>query len=106
MTGQAVVLVYTLFGDVDVAERIGGQMVEERLAACVNIGAPCTSLYRWNGTIERAVEIPVLFKTAPDRRDALMARLAALHPYDVPAVLALSETDAVHPPFAAWVAAQ
>lgn len=102
----AVVLVYTLFGDADAAERIGRRMVEERLAACVNIGAPCTSFYMWEGAIERAAEIPALFKTAADRRDALIARLSALHPYEVPAILSVAETDAAHPPFAAWVAAQ
>lgn len=99
-----VALVYSLFGSAEAAERIARTVLEERLAACVNILPPCTSLYEWDGALQRVVEIPALFKTAPDRRDALMTRIAALHDYDVPAVLALA-ADAVDG-FAAWVGTQ
>ncbi len=100
-----VAIVYTLFGSAESAERIARQLVEERLAACANMLAACTSIYEWQGAIQREPEIPVLFKTAPDRRDALMARLAQLHDYEVPAILALP-VEGAHGPFADWVAAR
>lgn len=99
---SAVALVYTLFGSREAAARIARQMVEERLAACANLLGEATSFYEWNGAMETAAEVPVLFKTAPSRRDALMARIAELHDYDVPAILALP-VDAAHAAFAQWV---
>ena len=101
---SGVSLIYTLFGSADAAERIARQMVEERLAACANIlGGGATSIYEWNGVLETAAEVPVLFKTVPSRRDALMERIAELHDYEVPSILALP-VDAAHGPFARWVA--
>jgi len=102
---SGIALVYSLFGSLDAAKRTAHIVVKEGLAACVNILPPCTSIYEWKGALEESAEVPVLFKTTPERRDALMARLAQLHEYDVPAILALP-VDAVPPPFAAWVAEQ
>lgn len=99
------VLVYSLFGSAEQARAVARTLVEERLAACANILGPCTSIYEWQGKAKEGAEVPVLFKTSADRRDALMARIAQLHDYDVPAILALP-VDAAHPPFAAWVAEQ
>ena len=56
--------VYALFADAAEAERIAETVVTERLAACANILAPCRSIYRWQGVVERAEEVPALFKTA------------------------------------------
>ena len=95
--------VYAVFADAAEAERIAAAMVEERLAACANMLAPCRSIYRWQGKVERAEEVPVLFKTA--RAEALIARIAALHSYDVPAAVAWPITVA-HPPYRAWVEAE
>lgn len=92
--------VYAVFASADEAERIGRMMIEERLAACVNILAPCRSIYRWNGAIESAEEVPALFKTT--RADALIARIAALHSYDVPAAVTWPIADG-HPPYLAWI---
>lgn len=92
--------VYAVFADEAEAERIAAHVVEERLAACANILAPCRSIYRWEGAVERAREVPVLFKTA--KADALIARIAELHSYDVPAAVAWA-VSAAHPPFAEWV---
>lgn len=83
---MSVVSVYVIFADADEAERIGRQMVEERLAACINILAPCRSIYRWEGSVEAAQEVPAIFKTGALQVDALIARIAALHSYDVPCV--------------------
>ncbi|WP_340265550.1 divalent-cation tolerance protein CutA [Sphingobium mellinum] len=100
---SAVALVYTLFGSAEAAERVARQLLDEGLIACANMFAPATSLYEWNGAVERAQEVPVLFKTAGARRGALMDRLAQLHDYDVPAILAVP-VDAVLPDFGQWVA--
>jgi periplasmic divalent cation tolerance protein len=102
---SGVALVYTLFGSAEVAGRVARLMVEEKLAACANILGGATSIYEWNGVLETAEEVPVLFKTAPSRRDALMQRLGDLHDYDVPAILALP-VEAAAAPFAKWVADQ
>ena len=100
---SGVALVYTLFGSAEAAERVARLLVAEKLAACANILAGATSIYEWNGVLETSAETPVLFKTAPSRRDALMQRLAELHDYDVPSILALP-VDVAAAPFAKWVA--
>jgi periplasmic divalent cation tolerance protein len=82
----SVVTVYTVFAGPAEAQRIGMTIVEERLAACVNILGPCQSIYRWEGAIEKATETPALFKTTLDKADALIARVAELHSYSVPAI--------------------
>ncbi len=83
---MTVVSVYAVFADADEAERIGRQMVEERLAACVNILGPCRSIYRWQGALETAAEVPAILKTTSEMADTLVARIASLHSYDVPCV--------------------
>jgi periplasmic divalent cation tolerance protein len=83
---MTIVSVYAIFADAAEAERIGRQVVEERLAACINIMAPCRSIYRWQGAIETAEEVPAIFKTSDTQADALVARIAALHSYAVPCV--------------------
>lgn len=102
---SAVALVYTLFGSREAAARMAHLLIEERLIACANILGEATSLYEWNGVLEETAEVPVLFKTAPSRRDALMARIAELHDYEVPAILALP-VEAVDAAFARWVGDQ
>jgi len=83
---MTVVSVYAIFADTDEAARIGRQMVEERLAACINILAPCRSIYRWDGAIETADEVPAILKTTSAQADSLVARIAALHSYALPCV--------------------
>lgn len=92
--------VYAVFADAAEAERVAQTVVGERLAACANILAPCRSIYRWQGAIEHAEEVPALFKTA--RPDLLVARIAELHSYDVPAAVAWPITES-HPSYARWV---
>lgn len=79
-------LLHVTFGSAEEAERIGRLMVEERLAACVNLLGPCTSVYRWQGRVETAAEHRALFKTAPGLARELADRIAALHGYDLPAI--------------------
>ncbi len=83
---MSVVSVYATFADSDEAERIGRQVVEERLAACINILGPCRSVYRWQGAIETGDEVAAIFKTSGAMADQLITRIAALHSYDVPAI--------------------
>lgn len=97
-------LVYTLFGSAEAAERVAGQLVAERLAACANMLAPCISLYEWRDEMQRQTEFPVLFKTSGDCREALVARLGELHDYEVPAIVVV-DADAT-PGFAQWVSGQ
>jgi periplasmic divalent cation tolerance protein len=68
------------------AESVADAVIAERLAACVNILAPCISIYRWQGAVERGEEIPALFKTSPQLVDRLRSRIESLHPYDLPAI--------------------
>ncbi|HWL46249.1 MAG TPA: divalent-cation tolerance protein CutA [Sphingomonadaceae bacterium] len=97
------VTVYAVFADAAEARRIGRMMVERRLAACVNILAPCQSFYRWQGAIEEGEEVPALFKTQAAQADALIAAIAAAHSYAVPAIVAW-EAAAAHGAYARWVA--
>ena len=101
---MTVVSVYAVFADADEAERIGRQMVEERLAACINILGPCRSIYRWQGALETADEVPAILKTTLAQADALVARIAALHSYHVPCI-AVWLIDKLHSDYADWVEA-
>ena len=80
------VTLYAVFADMAEAQRIGRQMVEERLAACVNILQPCRSIYRWEGAVETTGEVPALFKTTLEGADRLIERITELHSYSVPAI--------------------
>ena len=83
---MSVVSVYCVFANAEEAERIGRTVVEEGLAACINMLGPCRSIYRWQGVVETTDEVPAILKTRADTSDALMARLAGLHSYDVPCI--------------------
>ncbi len=87
--GDDVRLVMLTTPDADVADQIGRTLVAERLAACVNVVPGIRSLYRWEGEIHEDPEVLLLVKTRTDRLDALERRVQALHPYDLPEVLAL-----------------
>lgn len=83
---MSVVSVYAIFANAEEAERIGRMVVEERLAACINILGQCRSIYRWQGAIETADEVPAILKTTSEAADALISRIAGLHSYDVPCI--------------------
>ncbi len=83
---MSVATVYVVFANVDEAMRIGRTVVEERLAACINVLAPCTSIYWWEGAVVQSSEVPALLKTTVAAADALIARIAELHSYEVPAI--------------------
>ncbi|MCW3847317.1 divalent-cation tolerance protein CutA [Sphingomonas sp. LB-2] len=79
-------LLYVTFPDAAEARRVAEAVLNERLAACVNILGPCASLYRWEGKLETAEEVPALFKTRPMLARRLRGRIAELHSYDLPVI--------------------
>lgn len=99
---MSIVSVYAVFASPEEADRIGRQMVEERLAACVNILGPCRSIYRWHGALESADEVPAVFKTTDVQAETLMTRIAGLHSYDVPCVV-VWPIDKLLGNYAEWV---
>ncbi len=101
MTPEYVIVLTTLPGDADAAG-FGRKLVEERLAACVNL-LPIESVYRWEGALEGAAEVLLIVKTRRARLDSLAARVRALHSYDVPEIIALPLV-AGWPPYLQWIA--
>ncbi len=102
---DAILLLISNAPDEDQAERIALALVNEGLAACVNILARCRSVYRWNNAIEHADEVPMLIKTRVSKYGALQTRFCELHPYAVPELIALPIAQAL-PEYASWVLAQ
>lgn len=97
-----VLLVVTTLPDRATAERIAEALVTARVAACVNVLAECTSVYRWQEKIERAGEVPLLIKTTRDAYAQLETTLRGMHPYDVPEIIALPVTAGL-PSYLDWV---
>ncbi len=83
------VAVYATFPDMAVAEAIGTSLVEEGLAACVNLTPGMISIYRWRGALERATEVVAIIKSRRAKVDDLIAAIEARHPYDTPAIVVL-----------------
>ncbi len=79
--------------------------MDEGLAACVNVLPAVHSVYRWQGQVERADEVMLLAKTTAAHWPALQARIVALHPYELPEVIAV-EISAGLPGYLAWIAAE
>jgi periplasmic divalent cation tolerance protein len=98
-----VLLCLTACPDHDTARRIAEALVAERLAACVQLLPGATSVYRWQGVVERASEVLLLAKTTRDRFDALSARIVAGHPHAVPEIVAF-DVAAGLPAYLDWVA--
>ena len=84
----------------DAAEGLAEQLVEERLAACVN-AVSCDSVFRWDGEVIHEQEVILLVKTTDETYDDLRARIEAIHPYDVPCIERFEETDVLDS-FAEW----
>jgi len=95
-------LVITNLPDRESAEKLATALVERRLAACVNILAPCASVYRWQGKIQHDEEYPVLIKTVQDRYAELEASIRADHPYELPEIIAVPLAAGL-PAYLQWV---
>lgn len=89
-------LVLSTCPDADTAQRLARTLVEDRLAACVSIVGPVTSIYRWRGAVETAGEVLLLAKTRADRYAALEQAMRALHPYEVPEIVAVPIEQGLH----------
>lgn len=98
-----VLIVLTNCPDPESARRIALHLVEQRMAACVNQLAPVQSTYRWNGTVESAVEVPLLIKCTRESYPLVEHAVRQLHPYEVPEVIALP-LAAGYAPYLRWVA--
>jgi periplasmic divalent cation tolerance protein len=98
-------LVLTNLPDRAAAERLADALVEKRVAACVNILAPCRSVYRWQGAVQHDEEYPVLIKSTREAYPALEAQIRALHPYELPEIVAVPIERGL-PAYLDWVAAQ
>jgi periplasmic divalent cation tolerance protein len=102
---DGLLLVLSNVPDQEVAAAIARALVDERLAACVNILGACRSIYRWRGEVEEADEVTLLVKTTRRRHAACLQRLEALHPYEVPEIVTIVP-DAVWPAYASWAIAE
>jgi periplasmic divalent cation tolerance protein len=99
---MSIVSVYAIFATSEEAEAIGRTAVEERLAACINILGPVRSIYRWQSEIETSDEVAAILKTDCPHAEALIARIAELHSYEVPCIVAWPVDQAL-PSYAQWV---
>ncbi len=102
---ERAVLVYTTWPSVVEAEAAGRQIVERRLAACVNILPGAISLYWWHGTIERAEEAVMIVKTRASLSEAVRAAVKEVHPYETPAIVVLP-AESLDPDYHAWIVAE
>ena len=99
---MTIVSVYAVFANAQEAERIGREVIEQRLAACINILGACRSIYRWEGAIQTAEEVPAILKTHSWQADELIERIAALHSYDTPCI-AVMPIEKLLRRYADWV---
>jgi periplasmic divalent cation tolerance protein len=102
---ESVLLVLSNLPDHASAEMVARVLVEQRLAACVNIMSPCRSVYRWQGKIEQAEEVPLLAKTTRSRYAALEACIRAHHPYELPEIIAVPLQSGLAE-YLGWVASE
>jgi len=97
-----VLIVLTNCPDEDVADRLARTLVEQKLAACVNRLPAVNSVYRWQGSVERAVEVPLLIKSTRERLPEIQEAIRALHPYEVPEIVAIPVVAGL-PAYLRWV---
>lgn len=96
-------LVLTNVPDRDTADKLARALVEARAAACVNVLAACRSIYQWRGAVDTAEEIPLLIKTTAAHYARVETIVRALHPYDVPELIAVPITHGL-PDYLDWLA--
>jgi periplasmic divalent cation tolerance protein len=99
------VLIYTTFAHFVDAKRVGGALVDARLAACVNIFPGMISIYEWKGAREEGNEVAMIIKTRASLSQAVLAETKRLHPYELPALLVLP-TDGGSAEYCNWIVRQ
>lgn len=95
-------VVYSTFGSAEDAQRAARTLVEERLIACANVFGGVTSIYRWKDELHADAEVVLIAKTRADLVEPAIARLAEIHPYDVPCITSWPLAEC-HPAYAEWV---
>jgi periplasmic divalent cation tolerance protein len=100
-----IVLILTTVPDPGAGDTIARALVDERLAACVTVLPAMTSVYRWQGAVERATEHQIVIKTTRSRAVAVQARMRELHSYDLPEFLVLDVADG-SPEYLAWISGE
>jgi periplasmic divalent cation tolerance protein len=104
-TDSEFVFLYSTFPDRAAAEKVGRALVESKLAACVNIFAPVTSIYEWEGGLETTEETAAFIKTRRGLVEQAIAAARPLHPYSIPCFLVLPIADG-NEDYLAWARAQ
>ncbi|MDK2124217.1 divalent-cation tolerance protein CutA [Parachitinimonas caeni] len=102
---ESIILVLCNVPDATCADLIAHQLVEQQLAACVNVLPPVRSIYRWQGKVEAATELPLLIKTTGRAYPALQSLILQQHPYEVPELIVLPLVDGL-PAYFDWVRAE
>jgi periplasmic divalent cation tolerance protein len=102
---MSTLLVFTNLPERAAAERLADSLLEQRLAACVNILAPCRSVYRWKAAVQHDEEHPMLIKTTTERYPELEKALRAGHPYELPEIIAVPIERGL-PAYLDWVTAE
>lgn len=98
-------LVITNLPDQESAKRVAEALISGHLAACVNILAPCTSVYRWQGQVETAQEFPLLIKTLAIHYSKVETAIRQHHPYELPEIVAVPVSAGL-PEYFAWIQAE
>ena len=102
---DAAILVLTNTPDHAVAAALARALLDDRLAACVNIGAPVESIYHWRGGIETGQEVPVAIKTRSALYSYVEGAIRKIHPYDTPEIIAIPIVDG-DAQYLDWIAAE
>ncbi|WP_181320616.1 divalent-cation tolerance protein CutA [Nitrosospira sp. Nsp2] len=97
------ILIFTNLPDRAAAMALASKLVDERLAACVNVLADCTSVYRWEGRNESVSEVPVLIKTLAQHYARLEQLIKTVHPYELPEIIAVPISSGL-PAYLKWIA--
>lgn len=102
MHKDEIIIVFTHVPNRGCAESIAHALVKDKLAACVNISSPVTSVYRWQGQVEQAEEIALTIKTSCQAYDRLATKIRDLHPYELPEIVAIHVKEGL-PQYLQWV---
>lgn len=95
-------LVYTTIDSMEIATKISEELISKKYAACVNIIPGVTSIYSWEGKVNKDTEITILMKTSQEKYPLLEAFVKHSHPYDCPAIFAI-EMDKISESYSAWL---
>ncbi len=99
---EEAILVFSTFPDAETARRVGRELIQHKLAACVNLLPDIESIYRWKGAIESATEVLLLIKSTRWKYQLLEAKILELHPYEVPEIISV-RLDSGNIPYLRWI---